>query len=202
MSFFPAYVKVARTTNSNYYNVNIDWTTEQFITEMNAWVLRDFNLSNVEYVYAFYYDNVTRNGVGAGAGAAEDAPAIVSSNYATLRMLYNISNLIFYIRPLVNNNDIISRNNGVIDHNNGVIDHNNGVIDHNNVIIDHNNGVIINNGVVSPTILCITCDTNQRNILFGPCNHLCVCSGCNINSIINCPICRSPIINRTRIFIP
>ena len=188
MSFFPAYVKVARTTNSNYYNVNIDWTTEQFITEMNAWVLRDFNLSNVEYVYAFYYDNVTRNGVGAGAGAAEDAPAIVSSNYATLRMLYNISNLIFYIRPLVNNNDIISRNNGVIDHN--------------NVIIDHNNGVIINNGVVSPTILCITCDTNQRNILFGPCNHLCVCSGCNINSIINCPICRSPIINRTRIFIP
>ena len=187
MSFFPAYVKVARTTNSNYYNVNIDWTTEQFITEMNAWVLRDFNLSNVEYVYAFYYDNVTRNGSSAGAsagagaviGAAEDAPAIVSSNYATLRMLYNISNLIFYIRPLVNNI--------------------NSTVIHNNAISPTD---ISNNVVISPSILCITCDTNQRNILFGPCNHLCVCSSCNINSIINCPICRSPIINRTRIFIP
>jgi len=172
MSFYPAYVKVARTTNSNYYNVDIDWTTERFINEMNAWVLRDFNLPNAEYVYAFYYDT----GASANAGAsvrAEDAPAIVSSNYATLRMLYNISNLTFYIRPLINQPS------------------------NNTVNIDPPNPNVINTN-----ILCITCDTNQRDILFGPCNHLCICSSCNINSIINCPICRSHIINRTRIFIP
>jgi hypothetical protein len=173
MSFYPAYVKVVRTTNSNYYNVDIDWTTERFITEMNAWVLRDFNLQNAEYVYAFYYDNNVRT----GNISSEDAPAIVSSNYATLRMLYNISNLTFYIRPLVNQ----PSNNTV-----------------NNIV----NIAAPNPNVINTNILCITCDTNQRNIVFGPCNHLCICSSCNINIVSHCPICRSRIINRTQIFIP
>jgi hypothetical protein len=49
-SFASVYFKVARTTRSSNYDINFNWTTEQFISIMREKVLNDFNLENVEFV--------------------------------------------------------------------------------------------------------------------------------------------------------
>jgi hypothetical protein len=51
-------------------------------------------------------------------------------------------------------------------------------------------------------LTCVICLTNQRSLLFTPCNHLCTCSTCGIhNSITNCPICRVVIVNRMVVYL-
>ena len=45
------YFKVARTTNHATYDVDVNWTTEQFIYIMREKVTEDFNLENAEFVH-------------------------------------------------------------------------------------------------------------------------------------------------------
>jgi hypothetical protein len=48
---------------------------------------------------------------------------------------------------------------------------------------------------------CVICWTNPRIMVFTPCNHLCSCESCGRHSsITDCPICRTPIDSRIRIY--
>jgi len=53
-----------------------------------------------------------------------------------------------------------------------------------------------------PNNLCSVCFTNERNIVFQPCRHLCVCDSCSSNLIMQtCPLCRSEIRDRILVFV-
>ncbi|CAK8678724.1 unnamed protein product [Clavelina lepadiformis] len=43
--------------------------------------------------------------------------------------------------------------------------------------------------------VCLTCKTEERRILFLPCQHIACCLVCG-ESIIECPICRTHIIQK------
>ena len=87
------YFKVARTTRTAFYNVDLNWTTEQFINIMREKVFNDFNLENVEFVD-------TMQNLPQGI-AGEDGQALLPTN-RTIRSYYgnNIYQTAFYIRPL------------------------------------------------------------------------------------------------------
>ena len=49
---------------------------------------------------------------------------------------------------------------------------------------------------------CVICLTNQRNILFNPCRHVCCCSDCGLSSSIQtCPMCRQSLEERVVIYL-
>ncbi|XP_059616470.1 E3 ubiquitin-protein ligase LRSAM1-like [Phlebotomus argentipes] len=48
---------------------------------------------------------------------------------------------------------------------------------------------------------CVICMDEKVEIIFIPCGHLCVCSGCH-NSVTNCPMCRAAIDQRIRVIQP
>jgi hypothetical protein len=55
---------------------------------------------------------------------------------------------------------------------------------------------------IIPNNLCSVCFTNERNIVFQPCRHLCVCDSCSSNLIMQtCPLCRSEIRDRILVFV-
>jgi len=92
-SFTSVYFKVAGTTRSSNYNVNLNWTIAEFINIMREKVINDFNLENVEFVD-------TMQNLPQGI-AAEDGQALLPTN----RTIYsyfgnNIYQTAFYIRPL------------------------------------------------------------------------------------------------------
>lgn len=93
-SIMSIYFKVARTTDSCRYDIDLNWTTEQFINIMREKVIEDFVLDNAEFV-----DTAQELIIGI---AAEDAPALRPSN-RTIREYYGarIYHLAFYIRPLL-----------------------------------------------------------------------------------------------------
>jgi len=92
-SIISIYFKVARTTQCTNYDINLNWTTEEFINIMREKVINDFNLENVEFV-----DTAQELIIGI---AAEDAPALRPTN-RTIRDYYGVRiyHLAFYIRPL------------------------------------------------------------------------------------------------------
>jgi hypothetical protein len=51
-------------------------------------------------------------------------------------------------------------------------------------------------------IRCVVCQTNIRNMVFNPCNHLATCISCFKNPLLNnkCPLCRKRFESATRIF--
>lgn len=98
-SFACVYFKVARTTESAMYYIDLNWTTEQFINIMREKVINDFDLENAEFV-----DTAQELIIGIAAEdlpAAEDAPALKPTN-RTIRDYYGerIYHLAFYIRPI------------------------------------------------------------------------------------------------------
>jgi len=87
------YFKVARTTETAMYDIDLDWTTEEFINIMREKVIEDFVLDNAEFV-----DTAQEVILGI---AAEDAPALRPTN-RTIREYYGVRiyHLAFYIRPI------------------------------------------------------------------------------------------------------
>jgi len=51
-------------------------------------------------------------------------------------------------------------------------------------------------------IACVVCQSNMRNVIFSPCNHLATCIACSKNPLLGdkCPLCRKPFNNTFRIF--
>ena len=87
------YFKVAGTSDSSEYDINVGWTTEQFINIIREKVVQDFNLENVEFVD-------TENNFHPRQ-AAEDGPALKPSNITLIEKYRNkIYQLAFYIRPI------------------------------------------------------------------------------------------------------
>jgi len=155
------YFKVVRTTNYKNYNVNFNWTTEEFINIMRERVIRDFNLDNVEFID-------TENNYHITLIASEDAPAIQPSTIKLIDKYGDkINQVAFYIRPIPRE-------------------------------LELETNTIMN----IPNNLCSVCFTNERNIVFQPCRHLCVCDSCSSNLIIQtCPLCRSEIRDRILVFV-
>lgn len=100
-SFAYVYFKVVRTTWSSTYDINLNWTTEQFINIMRENVINRFNLENAEFVD-------TMQNLPEGV-AAEDGEALLPTNI-TIRNYYgnNIYKTAFYIRPIPANGIRIS----------------------------------------------------------------------------------------------
>jgi Zinc finger, C3HC4 type (RING finger) len=49
---------------------------------------------------------------------------------------------------------------------------------------------------------CVVCLFQERNVIFSPCNHICVCSTCSSNSsITTCPICRANIVKKQDVYL-
>jgi hypothetical protein len=51
---------------------------------------------------------------------------------------------------------------------------------------------------------CCICLTNERNVLFLPCRHICSCLTCNASNaqrIANCPICRTSISSTIHVYL-
>lgn len=48
-----------------------------------------------------------------------------------------------------------------------------------------------NNGGMNSTRLCRNCGKEEPSVLFLPCRHMCLCSGCG-PSINTCPVCKCP----------
>jgi hypothetical protein len=50
-------------------------------------------------------------------------------------------------------------------------------------------------------ITCVICQSNERKILFSPCNHLATCIACSKNPLLkNCPLCRTEFDKLIRVF--
>ena len=54
--------------------------------------------------------------------------------------------------------------------------------------------------VGSQSTECTICMDNSKEVLFLPCRHVCTCSACS-GHVKTCPVCRSDIESRTRVFI-
>ena len=50
-------------------------------------------------------------------------------------------------------------------------------------------------------ITCVVCQSNMRNVIFTPCNHLATCIACSKSPLLKtCPLCRSTYTAKSRIF--
>jgi hypothetical protein len=48
--------------------------------------------------------------------------------------------------------------------------------------------------------LCVVCMESKKTILIMPCNHLCLCFECSRSVSDKCPMCRSPVENKIKVF--
>jgi len=49
---------------------------------------------------------------------------------------------------------------------------------------------------------CVICLSQERNLVFSPCHHLCTCADCGSNQTLSsCPICRATIQSRQVIYV-
>jgi len=93
ISFTSVYFKLAGTTRSSNYDVNLNWTIAEFINIMREKVFNDFNLENVEFVD-------TMQNLPQGV-AAEDGQALLPTNRTIYSYYGNkLYQTAFYIRPL------------------------------------------------------------------------------------------------------
>ncbi|EFN86310.1 Mitochondrial ubiquitin ligase activator of nfkb 1 [Harpegnathos saltator] len=49
--------------------------------------------------------------------------------------------------------------------------------------------------------ICVICNTNAREIILLPCGHVCICEDCSDSINNNCPICRTPIMQKAAAYI-
>jgi len=49
---------------------------------------------------------------------------------------------------------------------------------------------------------CVVCLEGVTTVLLQPCRHLCLCKKCAKQTRTECPICRTPITSKTRVFLP
>ncbi len=50
------------------------------------------------------------------------------------------------------------------------------------------------------SIMCVACKENKKNMLYTPCKHICCCEECD-KSITRCPMCRTQIKERIKIYL-
>ena len=99
-------------------NINPEWTTQGLFETIQNKVLRKFKLVRFEIVEA---------GNPVGDNNAEESPAIVLNNNATLYSIYgeNIKNMSFYIRALDTPTPVENLQSEVINNNNTNNENNN-----------------------------------------------------------------------------
>jgi hypothetical protein len=109
---------------------------------------------------------------------AEDGHAIQPSPM-TFKQKYinNINSIAFYVRPRNEEQDEVETTSLLVEEN-----------------VDFQQS--------SSYHTCVICLTQERNMVFGPCHHLCACSTCGANpSLTACPLCRTAIYNRQVIYV-
>ncbi|ADO00375.1 hypothetical protein WIV_gp032 [Wiseana iridescent virus] len=71
----------------------------------------------------------------------------------------------------------------------------------NNKLIEENLKVAQNIQDLETKITCVVCQSNVRNIIFKPCNHLATCITCSKHPLLKkCPLCRKVFDDTTRVF--
>ena len=168
------YFKVVRTCDFMIYSIYIRWTKKLFIDIMREKIVIDFGLENVEFVDTVSHELLPGND-------AEDAPEIESDDFNTIRDIYGnkLFNMCIYIRPIHHREILISDNEELQSPSISIITSN-----------------LFNER------LCVICLSYERNVVFTPCNHMCTCIECGLNtSIQTCPICRSNIQDKLCIFV-
>jgi hypothetical protein len=51
-------------------------------------------------------------------------------------------------------------------------------------------------------LLCIICQDNNKNMIFEPCHHICICEPCDkATPLADCPICRKVITSKSCVFL-
>jgi len=72
----------------------------------------------------------------------------------------------------------------------------------NNDIEKSNLKVKLNIQDLETKITCVVCQSNIRNTIFSPCNHLATCIACSKNPLLGtkCPLCRKVFDSTTRVF--
>lgn len=55
--------------------------------------------------------------------------------------------------------------------------------------------------IIINDLLCVICQSTQKSILFLPCKHICTCDDCSNKSLVNCPLCRSQIGEKMKVFV-
>lgn len=76
------------------------------------------------------------------------------------------------------------------------------ICEKNNDITKDNLKVKTNLQDLETKITCVICQSNVRNTIFSPCNHLAACISCAKNPLLGkkCPLCRKVIDSTTRVF--
>jgi E3 ubiquitin-protein ligase mind-bomb len=76
------------------------------------------------------------------------------------------------------------------------------ICEKNNDIIKDNLKVKTNLQDLETKITCVVCQSNVRNTIFSPCNHLATCISCAKNPLLGkkCPLCRKIFDSTTRVF--
>jgi len=101
------YVKLALTTQTKYYNVNIEWTITQFLEYVKTNAMTDFLINGVDantFNATSQETKIEFAVVEAGQRVEErrdeDAPELQNSD-ATFNDTYsNLSQIAFYVRPV------------------------------------------------------------------------------------------------------
>lgn len=71
----------------------------------------------------------------------------------------------------------------------------------NNKLIEENLKVTQNIQDLETKITCVVCQSNVRNVIFKPCNHLATCITCSKHPLLKkCPLCRKVFESTDRIF--
>jgi len=168
------YFKVIRTCDFIMYPVDIRWTITQFIQIMREKVNIDFGLENVEFVDTVSHELLPGND-------SEDAPAIEPDSFNTIHDIYGnkLFSMCIYIRPIQHIEILLMSDNE-----------------------ESSPSISIITSNLFNERLCVICLSNERNVVFIPCNHMCTCIDCgSIQSIQTCPICRSNIQDKLCIFV-
>lgn len=76
------------------------------------------------------------------------------------------------------------------------------ICEKNNDIAKDNLKVKTNLQDLETKITCVICQSNVRNTIFSPCNHLAACISCTKNPLLGkkCPLCRKVFDSTTRVF--
>ena len=143
-----------------------------------AWTMSEFIRHMKEYIfYDYLLDNVDLvddTERNNYEGSVEDGPAIQPSNMTVFEKYKNKINYVaFYIRPRTPPPAQNEQEHIATE-----------TFNHN-----HNH-------------TCVICLTQERNVVFSPCHHLCACSDCGTNpSLTSCPLCRTNIGERLTVYV-
>lgn len=168
--------KVVYTEFCETVTINTAWSLYEFSTYVTNNIFQNLNLGEIELVDDMYSSLVYSN------QRTEECRGVYPSTSITVNDRYGskLHDTAFYIRPVqhstVNIEEVAASTVAIT------------VQPEQQYLPDYRQ--------------CIICCSQERNLVFSPCHHLCTCRDCGSNqTIVSCPICRVPIQTRLVIYV-